>query len=160
MGGIMMDKEFFVKCLTEGVPVYGASRGEEERFVEMLDGFLRDNNFDNDVIHYIDQPNIMLFEIDFDSPLLGLSVENEYLMFFQTQKEEGLGLSNLSAEDMKTVGELTLKVVSFVSAWNKKVLGILDEVSKDEYNKISKVNRKYNPESLYAKYKGKINSYK
>ena len=155
-----MDKEFFVKCLTEGVPVYGASRGQEERFVEMLDGFLRDNNSDNDVIHYVDQPNIMLFEIDFDSPFLGLSVENEYLMFFQTQKEEGLGLSNLSADDMKTVGELTLKVVSFVSAWNKKVLGILDEVSKDEYNKISKVNRKYNPESLYEKYKGKINSYK
>ena len=155
-----MDKEFFVKCLTEGVPVYGASRGEEERFVEMLDGFLRDNNYDSNVIHYVDKPNIMLFEIDFATPFLGLSVENEYLMFFQTQQEGGLGLANLSEDDMKMVGELTLKVVSFVSAWNKKVLGVLDEISRGEYNKIAKVNTKYDPKTLYRNYRGKINSYK
>lgn len=157
----MLDKEFYIKCLTEGVPVYGAAQGQEERFVEMLNNFLSDNNYDSDIIHYTDGPNIMLFEIEFANPILGLSVENEHLLFFLTNKEEAeQGLSSLSARDMKAVGDLTLKVVSFVSAWNKKILGILDEMGKQEYNKIAKVNKKYDVKSLYDKYKGKINSYK
>ena len=156
----MLDKEFYIKCLTEGVPVYGASQGEEERFVDMLNNFLNDNNYDSDIIHYMDAPNVLLFEIDFATPFLGLSVENEHLLFFQTKQDENLGLSNLSDKDMKAVGELTLKVVSFVSAWNKKVLGILDEIEREEYNKVNKVSKKYNPKDLYKKYKGKLNSYK
>ena len=154
----MIDKEFFVKCLTEGVPVYGAAQGQEERFVEMLNNFLIDNNDDSDIIHYTDQPNVMLFETEFGSPFLGLSVENEFLIFFQTKPEENI-LNSMSAHDMKMVGDLTLKVVSFVSAWNKKILGILDEQGKKEYNKIAKVKDKYNPSKLYKKYIKKVNYY-
>ena len=51
-------------------------------------------------------------------------------------------------------------VHAFVSAWNKKVLGVLDEISRGEYNKIAKVNTKYDPKTLYRNYRGKINSYK
>ncbi len=154
----MIDKEFFVKCLTEGIPVYGAAEGEEERFVELLNRFLIDNNHDSDVIHYTDEPNVMLFELEFASPFLGLSVENEYLIFFQTKPDENI-LSSMSEHDMKMVGNLTLKVVSFVSAWNKKILGILDEQGKVEYNKIAMVKDKYDPSKLYKKYINKIDYY-
>jgi|13_taG_2_1085334.scaffolds.fasta_scaffold84718_2 hypothetical protein len=154
----MIDKEFFVKCLTEGIPVYGAAKGEEERFVELLNRFLIDNNHDSDVIHYTDEPNVILFELEFASPFLGLSVENEYLLFFQTNPEDNI-LSSMSEHDMKMVGNLTLKVVSFVSAWNKKILGILDEQGKAEYNKIAMVKDKYDPSKLYKKYINKVDYY-
>tara|TARA_B100001093_G_C26726911_1_gene970377 strand:+ start:654 stop:1136 length:483 start_codon:yes stop_codon:yes gene_type:complete len=145
------DKEFFIKCLTEGIPVYGAKNGLEFNFVESLNGYLQKFGSHEFFCYIGDEGNTIFFEVRANIPIIGLSVKEEYLMFFQ---EDQSLMKHITENEKKVLGEITLKVVAFVSAWNKKVMGI---ENKDEYNSISRMKEKYKVDDLIEKYKKNAN---
>jgi hypothetical protein len=149
-----IDKELFTKCLTQGVPVYGAHSGRENEFVQFLSDYLEDSG-DKEYVCYIDPiagPNTLFFEIKMDEPSMGIKVENEYLIFFQIGETEGM-LGGLEKEDVALLGDFTMRVISFVSAWNKKVLG---QENKSEYDSMTRVDKNYDVQDLYEKYINKM----
>lgn len=149
-----IDQELFTKCLTQGVPVYGAHSGKENDFVLLMQNYIQEST--SDYICYIDQysqENIMFFEVTMNKPILGIKVENEYLIFFQLSEEAGL-MNGLTKDEAHLMGDFTMRVISFVSAWNKKVLGKSD---KDEYNKLTRVDKNFNSKDLYSKYLKNLN---
>lgn len=141
------DKEFFIKCLTEGIPVYGAKNGLEFNFVESLNGYLQKFGSHEFFCYIGEENNTIFFEVKANRPIIGLSVKEEFLMFFQ---EDQSLINYITENERKVLGEITLKVVAFVSAWNKKVMGI---ENKDEYNSISRMKEKYKVNKLIEKYK-------
>tara|TARA_B100000579_G_scaffold437987_1_gene470557 strand:+ start:6179 stop:6670 length:492 start_codon:yes stop_codon:yes gene_type:complete len=139
-----LDKKFFTKCLTQGLPVYGAHSGEEKKFVSILNDYL-DRDSDGYIFGYITDPNTILFEIKFNDPILSIVVENEFLFFSQGE----VAISPLRKEELDAIGATAIKVISFVTAWNKKVMSLTE---KEEYNALARVSEKFKVKDLYKAY--------
>ena len=142
-----IDKEFFIKCLTEGIPVYGAKNGLEFNFVESMNDYLHKNGSHEYFSFISDERDTIVFEVKANRPIIGLTVKDEFLMFFQ---EDPSLINYITEHERKVLGDITLQVVAFVSAWNKKVMGL---ENKDEYNSISRMKEKYKVNKLIEKYK-------
>jgi len=149
-----VDKKFFMKCLTQGIPVYGAHSGDEYNFTHALNEYLEAQGSGEYFCYIGDQRNTLFFEVKINSPILGLAVENEMLTFFQ---EDPQSIHFISENEKLIMGEVTLHVVAFVSAWNKKTMSIQ---SKDEYNSLARMKEKYNVHQLKKIYEINLIKYK
>ena len=149
-----VDKKFFMKCLTQGIPVYGAHSGDEYDFAYALNKYLETQG-SGDYFSYIgDQRNTLFFEVKINSPILGLAVENEMLTFFQ---EDPHSIQFITENEKLIMGEITLHVVAFVSAWNKKTMSIQN---KEEFNALARMKEKYNVLQLKKLYDINLIKYK
>lgn len=155
-----IDKELFQHCLVNGVPVYGAHSGKENDFIASLNLYLEENS-DLKYLCYIDhnyQTNLdeIFLEIRINRPVLGIKVQNEHLSFFQLTEFDS-GLSSIPKEDIHLVGDFAMKVLAFVSAWNKKQIGVED---RNSYDKLIRVDKNFNSKDLYKKYINKMKDIK
>ena len=121
--------------------------GLENNFVESLNSYLHKFGSHEFFSYVGDESNTLFFEVKINNPIIGLSVKDEFLMFFQ---EDPSLINYITEHERKVLGDITLKVVAFVSAWNKKVMGL---ENKEEYNSISRMKDKYKVNKLIEKYK-------
>ena len=136
-------KKIFIKALTEGIVAFGAKNGREEEFCRTLC-----ENISGSFFHYIEGDYQML-DVHSNStvvcenryaPLLRMLVLDELIIF---RAEEKLDFES----DRVIAGEFVLEVLRFVTAWNKKMSGVLNPDFK-----VSALNKRYSVKEYIKRY--------